>query len=150
MIFDFIPKIEKSLWNRHALCPCTSTILLGKKTKKNSCYRRGKVSTTSRWLHSWACWSCETAGYEPCIRSAIWQKTEPVKASTTDGAMNGGQVSCTHKHRPPHTLTDKQVICLHSQSMHRASMHVRTNLYTQTRSHISALSSKREQYSEWI
>lgn len=125
VIFDFIPKIEKSLWNRYALCPS----YLNCSFEKKNCYRRGKVSTTSRWLHSWACWSCETAGYEPCIRSAIWEKTEPVKASTTDGAMNGGQVSCTHKHRPPHTLTDKQVICLRSQSMHRASMHVRTYFF---------------------
>lgn len=127
VIFDFIPKIEKSLWNRYALCPS----YLNCSFEKKSCYRRGKVSTTSRWLHSWACWSCETAGYEPCIRSAIWEKTEPVKASTTDGAMNGGQVSCTHKHRRPHTLTDKQVICLRSQSMHRASMHVRTYFFKQ-------------------
>lgn len=127
VIFDFIPKIEKSLWNRYALCPS----YLNCSFEKKSCYRRGKVSTTSRWLHSWACWSCETAGYEPCIRSAIWEKTEPVKASTTDGAMNGGQVSCTHKHRRPHTLTDKQMICLRSQSMHRASMHVRTYFFKQ-------------------
>lgn len=59
------------------------------------------LSGTGRWR------SCETAGYELCIRCTIWQETQPISSLTTDEWWSGVIHTHTLTHDYSHTHTSK-------------------------------------------